>query len=313
MIGGTNFPNTTASFQPMSASGHTQTHVLLVEDDPSVAMTIKDMLESEGYNVRHVDNGARARVAVADPSEPQPDLIILDLMLPDTDGLVLCADLKTRLSAPVIICSASPRKRDAVLGLRLGADDYIAKPFDVEEFLTRVATVLRRAQPWGARPAPSAFGSAPAAAPSAIQSNGAATPSNETHAAPDGTFQPATGGSASSSAGGAGSVAVGPLSLEHARRRVAFAGEELQLTPTEYRLLATFMARPDEVLSRQELAQVVWGYEDASIGRSIDVHVHRLRTKLLASQEQHGIPGPSVVSVRGFGYKLLEDVSCMAA
>jgi DNA-binding response OmpR family regulator len=296
-------PASHAAHAAQATNGHAQAHVLLVEDDPAVAMTIKDLFESEGYNVRHADTGARARAAVADTSEPPPDLIILDLMLPDTDGLVLCADLKARVSAPVIICSASPRKRDAVLGLRLGADDYIAKPFDVEEFLTRAAAVLRRSRAGGvgARVAAPAFAGLSAAAP-AQSAHPAAAP--HTLVVAEQAAQPSAGAAA---------ITVGPLSLEHARRRVTFAGDELQLTPTEYRLLATFMGRLDEVLSRQELAQVVWGYEDASIGRSIDVHVHRLRTKLQAAQERRGIPGPTVVSVRGFGYKLLEDVSSVAA
>ena len=106
---------------------------------------------------------------------------------------------------------------------------------------------------------------------------------------------------------------VGLLTLERARKRVTFDGSEIPLTPTEYRLLSALMGRPGEVFSRRDLAQLVWGYEDASVGRSIDVHVHRLRTKLQHAQEQGGIPGPSVISVRGFGYKLLTDSSAALA
>lgn len=267
-------------------------NVLLVEDDPAIAWTIKDMLEAEGYAVRTAETGAKAKVSLDDPV---PDLIILDLMLPDVDGLVLCADLKSRVAAPVIICSATIRKRDAVLALKLGADDFVAKPFDVDEFLTRVAAVLRRARAGMiARPADAAALTGVAAM--------AGSASTEQGAQATASVAPASA-----------SVTVGPLTLEHARRRVVFGVDEVQLTPTEYRLLSTFMLRPDEVLTRQELAQVVWGYEDASIGRSIDVHVHRLRTKLQQAQEQSGVPGPTIVSVRGFGYKLLRDISETAA
>jgi DNA-binding response OmpR family regulator len=283
----------------MTGSGPTA-HILLVEDDPGVALTIKDMLESDGYSVRHVDNGARAKSALEDPV---PDLIVLDLMLPDVDGLVLCADLKSRVSAPVIICSATNRKRDTVLALRLGADDFIAKPFDVDEFLTRTAAVLRRARAGIIATPPQSMATAASTDPVLT-----AVPS-----APVTPMGTAPVSAAAGQHGGVTTVTVGPLSLEHTRRRVTFANEEVTLTPTEYRLLATFMARPDEVLSRQELAQVVWGYEDASIGRSIDVHVHRLRSKLQSAQELRGVPGPTVVSVRGFGYKLLKDVGSAIA
>ncbi|HXI16754.1 MAG TPA: response regulator transcription factor [Chloroflexota bacterium] len=274
-------------------------HVLLVEDDPSVALTIKEMLESDGYVVRHVDTGAKARAALEDP---KPDLIVLDLMLPDVDGLILCADLKARIGAPVIICSGTNRKRDMVLALKLGADDFIGKPFDIDEFLTRTAAVLRRAGTGMVAMAQSALVAAATAGP-APGNGGVVQPAPPDRAAPFvGTGRQEN------------AVSIGPLCLEHTRRRVLFGEEGVQLTPTEYRLLATFMARPEIVLTRQELAQVVWGYEDASVGRSIDVHVHRLRAKLQSAQESAGVPGPTVVSVRGFGYKLLRDVpSSMAA
>jgi two-component system response regulator ResD len=264
--------------------------ILVIEDDTAISRTMTDIFESEGYAVRRARTAAEARAAV---DGEVPDLIILDLMLPDADGLVLCADLKSRANVPIIICSATVRKRDAVIGLKLGADDFIAKPFDVDEFLTRVAAVLRRHQ----------SAHAPASMPMAGQ---AQTAPRVGMATPSSGFM----GVGTATAGeGPSAVSVGPLTLEHSRRRVTFGGEELSLTPTEYRLLATFLARPDEVLSRQDLAQIVWGYEDASIGRSIDVHVHRLRQKLQRAEENVGLPGPTVVSVRGFGYKLLNDVS----
>jgi DNA-binding response OmpR family regulator len=271
-------------------------HILVVEDDVAIANTMADVLQSEDYEVRRVATAAEARAAVENET---PDLIILDLMLPDADGLVLCADLKARTAAPIIICSATSRRRDAVIGLKLGADDFIAKPFDVDEFLSRVGAVLRRHQL-----AQSAAG-AMAPGERGYGRNRAVSTT------PSGGFM-GVGGAIStgpSQAQGPVAASLGPLTLEHARRRVTFGDEELALTPTEYRLLATFLSRPDEVLSRQDLAQIVWGYEDASIGRSIDVHVHRLRQKLQAAERKVGTPGPTVVSVRGFGYKLLYDVS----
>src|SRR5437763_879232 len=99
-------------------------HILLVEDDPAVALTLSDVLETVGYEVSHAKTGAEAET-LAD--QMRPDLVLLDLMLPDVDGLILCANLKAKLDVPIIICSATHRKRDAVIGFKLGADDFISK------------------------------------------------------------------------------------------------------------------------------------------------------------------------------------------
>ena len=250
--------------------------ILVVEDDAPLAQTFEEILEGEGYEVRMTGTAAGARTAI---ETERPDLVLMDLVLPDADGLILCADIKAKAGVPVLVCSGTVRKRDSVLALKLGADDFIAKPFDVDEMLSRVEAALRRSNASGGRPA------APWMLP--------------TPAAPArGTPAPAEHDSVTS---------VGPLRLERTHKRVSFGEREVALTPTEYRLLSAFMARPGEVLTRRDLAQLVWGYEDASVGRSIDVHVHRLRTKLQNAQESAGRPGPNVISVRGFGYKLLED------
>lgn len=228
--------------------------VLLIEDDLAVARTLTDVLEGSGYRVWHVENGQDARAML---EHQKPDLIVLDLMLPDVDGLVLCSALKALTDAPIIICSASNQTRERVLGLKLGADDFISKPFDVYEFEARVEAVLRRSQ------------HAPAvAAPQAART------SDQMH--------------------------IGDLTVDRSRRRVTLGGEALQLTPTEYRLLVALTSRPDEVLSREELAQLVWGYQDVSNGRTIDVHIRRLRVKLTNGT----VAAPPIISVRGFGYKI---------
>src|SRR5690349_14163042 len=117
--------------------------IVLVEDDPAVARTMADALDSSGYRVSHAATGSEARTLL---SRSKPDLIILDLMLPDVDGLVLCSGLKQIARTPIVICSATPHKRDAILGLRLGADDFIAKPFDIYELEARLQAVLRRSR-----------------------------------------------------------------------------------------------------------------------------------------------------------------------
>src|SRR5450755_3721752 len=116
--------------------------ILLVEDDPEMARSLSKALESSGYRVTTAGTGSEARSIIA---QVRPDLILLDLMLPDADGLVLTTAFKTLTNAPIIICSARHEQVDRVLGLKLGADDFIAKPFDIDELEARVEAVLRRA------------------------------------------------------------------------------------------------------------------------------------------------------------------------
>ena len=243
--------------QPKTPGGAT---VMLVEDDEGVAQTLTDALESSGYRVWLAETGADARALL---EQRRPDLIMLDLMLPDVDGLVLCSGLKAMADVPIIICSATPQKRDAILGLKLGADDFIAKPFDIYELEARVEAVLRRTNQTRA-PEP------PAAPPDHIR--------------------------------------VGDLIIDRSRRRVTLGGDAIQLTPTEYRLVSALASRPDEILSRDELATLVWGYQDASSGRTIDVHIRRLRVKLSSGP----VPAPAIVAVRGFGYKMAVDEAVAA-
>jgi len=115
--------------------------VLLVEDELPVAEVVSELLESEGYRVTHAPNATRAEELL---DELRPDLVILDIMLPDTDGLVLCTELRARWPAPIVLLSGTQRKSDPIIGLRLGADDFIAKPFDARELLARLEAVLRR-------------------------------------------------------------------------------------------------------------------------------------------------------------------------
>ncbi len=225
--------------------------ILVVEDDLTAATAIGAVLEASGYRVWRAQSGAEARRMV---DQVRPALIVLDVMLPDVDGLVLCSTLKLLTDAPILVCSGTIRKRDAVLALKLGADDFIAKPFDVDDLEARVGVLLRR------------------------PGRGNYAPAEQEE----------------------GEMKIGRLAIDRSRRRVTLGGAALQLTPTEYRLLSALASRPDEILSREELAQRVWGYQDASSGRTIDVHIRRLRVKLAGGP----VPAPAIVSVRGFGYKL---------
>jgi DNA-binding response OmpR family regulator len=224
--------------------------ILLVEDDPDTARSLTKALESSGYRVTAVDNGRGARSVV---ERVRPDLILLDLMLPDTDGLILTTALKTLTNAPIIICSARQQQVDRVVGLKLGADDFVAKPFDLDELEARIAAVLRRAS--RAREAP-------------------ASPPDQIH--------------------------IDELLISRSRGTVTMGGQAVHLTPTEYRLLVALASRPDEVLTRETLGQLVWGYQDLGTGHLIDVHIGRLRLKLRRASRA----APFIVTVRGKGYTI---------
>ena len=116
--------------------------ILLVDDDDGVSSLVADILEAEGYGVETVSTGAEAEAII---DRLKPDLVILDIMLPDADGLMLCSRLLQQWPAPIIMLSGSRRESDRILSLRLGADDFIAKPFDTFELVARVQAVLRRA------------------------------------------------------------------------------------------------------------------------------------------------------------------------
>ena len=224
--------------------------ILLVEDDPETARALSRALESSGYRVTAVDTGSEARSII---EHVRPDLILLDLMLPDTDGLVLTTALKTLTNAPIIICSARQEQVDRVLGLKLGADDFVAKPFDLDELEARIEAVLRRAS--RVREVPT-------------------TPPDQ--------------------------IRVAELVISQTRGTVTLGGQAVHLTPTEYRLLVALASRPDEVLSRDALGQLVWGYQDLGTGHLIDVHIGRLRLKLRRASRS----APVIVTVRGKGYTM---------
>ena len=198
------------------------------------------------------ETGADARSMA---EQLRPSLIILELILPDEDGLVLCSVLKSMANVPILICSGTRRRRDAFLSLKLGADDFIAKPFDVYDLLARVEVLLRRAA--------------------------------QHHAA--------------ESSAPRGPLRIGDLVIDHSLHQVSLAGNLLQLTPTEYRMLTVLAARPDQVVPRDALARLVWGDPDTGTSRTIDVHIGRLRVKLSMA----GPTAPQIISVRGFGYKIV--------
>ncbi len=240
--------------------------IVLVEDDATMAAALADALAAKRYIVRRA---ATAAAALALFAEMSPDLVLLDLILPDVSGLVLLADVKTLLdgAVPVIVCSATRRRDDRLLAFKLGADDFVAKPFDLVELEARVETALRRGAANGPR--------------RRLDREAPADPQR-----------------------------AGRLEIDFPRCRVSVGGEEVRLTPTEYRLLCALADRPNEVLSRQDLARRVWGTYDGGIDAALEAHVRRLRHKLLRAA---GTQGPEIVTVRGFGYRLVPEPEPLAA
>ena len=214
---------------PVREAATCRATILLIEDDLAIAGMLRDRLGARGYMVWHAATGAEAE---AIGEEILPDLVIVDLGLPDANGLVLCADLRKRWTAPIIICTGSKRPEDAILSFKLGADDFVRKPFSTDELEARIEAALRR-------PALDGRSSAPGGGPSTQK------------AGPD-----------------EGTQGIGPLEIDRARCRVLMGGQPVQLTPTEYRLLCLLADHPNCVVPSDEVARLVWGSHDVGIGRS---------------------------------------------
>jgi len=232
--------------------------ILVVDDHSLIREALRGTLKDLEENVAILEAGdSRQTLALAE-QHSDLDLILLDLMLPDTDGLVLTTALKNLTTSPIIICSARQEQVDRVLGLKLGADDFVAKPFDLDELEARIEAVLRRAS--RVRETPS-------------------TPPDQ--------------------------IRVDELLISQSRGTVMIGGQSVHLTPTEYRLLVALASRPDEVLSREMLGQLVWGYQDLGTGHLIDVHIGRLRLKLKRASKA----APVIVTVRGKGYTIASEAA----
>lgn len=221
--------------------------ILIVDDEPPIIDVLRYNLQQAGYGVITAWDGIQALTLAR---AEKPDLIILDLMLPKIDGIEVCRTLRRESDVPIIMLTARDEEIDRVVGLELGADDYVVKPFSIRELLARVKTVLRRVQ----KVAPSL--------PAVIR--------------------------------------VGKLSIDTGRHEVHLAGKFLDLTALEFSLLEVLAQQPDRVLTREQLLELVWGYEYHGDLRVVDAVIKRLRAKL----RQTPTEGDIIVTVRGVGYKL---------
>lgn len=223
----------------MSLPSPAALRVLVVDDDPDLCSLLADYLSGNGFVVQTVHDGVAMRDLL---SQAPPDAIVMDLMLPGEDGLSLTRAIKAQWDIPVLMLSARGEEMDRVIGLEVGADDYLAKPFGPRELLARLRALMRRAHPVSGGRGPTA----PAGAEAAPR------------------------------------IAFGPFVLDTAGHRLLREGHEVALTSAEYDLLAVLVAHPGRVLSRDRLIDLLKGYDRDPFDRSVDSRVTRLRRKIEA-------------------------------
>ena len=224
--------------------------ILVVDDDVNICELLRLYLEKEGYTVSIVNDGESA---VKSFGEIQPDLMLLDIMLPRLDGWQVCREIRARANTPIIMLSAKGEVFDKVLGLELGADDYIMKPFDSKELVARVKAVLRRYQ---------------------------AVPKPEVPAVDKGKCVEYPG-----------------IEINLTNYSVLVDGQNVEMPPKELELLYFLASSPNQVFTREQLLDQIWGYEYIGDTRTVDVHIKRLREKI----KDHN--GWKLATVWGIGYK----------
>jgi DNA-binding response OmpR family regulator len=214
------------------------TTILVVDDEPKIVQLARDYLEHAGFVVVTAGDGRSALEVVA---HDRPDLVVLDLGLPGLDGLDVTRQIRRAGDLPIVMLTARDDELDKLLGLELGADDYLTKPFSPRELVARVRAVLRRAE-----------GS-----------------SSVSGGSPDGAATDALG-----------TIHAGDITIDLDRMHVQVAGRSVELTPTEFQLLVTLVRRPGQIRTRSQLLDAVHGVAFESYERAIDTHVKNLRRKI---------------------------------
>ena len=217
--------------------------ILIVEDEPKLAALMGDYLAKASFRTQHIDNGLQVVPAI---KAAVPDLILLDLMLPGRNGIEICQEVRNFSQVPIIMVTAKVEEVDRLLGLQIGADDYICKPFSPREVVARVQALLRRSGQWRDQ-----------------------TPRTD------------------------------HLLIDETHHTATYAGNRLDLTPVEFRLLKTLHANQGRVFSRDQLMNKL--YEDYRVvtDRTVDTHIKNLRKKLDVASPDHEL----IRSVYGVGYK----------
>ena len=224
--------------------------ILVVEDEPTLRETLADALESDGFRVVVAADGAEALTRFR---ADKPDLVLLDLMLPELSGIEVTRIVRAESAVPIVMLTAKDSELDKVVGLELGADDYVTKPFSLRELSARIRALFRRSE----QVAAAATGDAPPPA-----------------------------------------VRIGDVEVDLAGHRLLRDGVELPVKPKAFELLAFLLRHPGQVFTRDQLLERVWGYDYAGETRTVDVHIHWLRSQL----ETDPSAPQFIHTVRGVGY-----------
>lgn len=252
--------------------------ILIVEDEEKIARFVTLELEHEGYQVEHAADG---RTAVDLALERDYDLILLDVLLPQLNGMEVLRRVRKHKDVPVIMVTARDAVMDKVAGLDAGADDYLTKPFDIEELFARIRVALKRSE---AVRAASGIGGAGAGMASGADAGAVAIP-------------PVSDSTQASASPSPAALTVGSVSLDPDRREVTVGGSPIVLTAREFDVLALLMAHAETVLTRERIAHEALGYEYVGDTNNVDVHIAHLRAKI----EDAG--GARIIqTVRGVGY-----------
>jgi two-component system KDP operon response regulator KdpE len=225
--------------------------ILVIEDEPQIRRFLRAALTANGYRLVEA---ATAQEGLTQAATCQPDLVILDLGLPDLDGLEVTRRLREWATIPIIVLSARGREPDKIAALDAGADDYVTKPFGIGELLARMRVALRHAMRTSREPDAAVF-------------------------------------------------VVGDVQVDMAQRRVSVAGQEIHLTPIEYRLLTTLVHYAGKVVTHRQLLQAVWGPGYANATHYLRVYMGQLRHKLEADPARPRY----LMTEPGVGYRLKTD------
>lgn len=220
-------------------------NVLVVEDEEMIREIIKTYADKEQYMIYEAGSGKEAYELL---EEREYQIMILDVMLPDTDGWTILRKVRKETSIPVIMLTARGEEDDKLLGFDLGADDYVTKPFSAKELMARIKTVLKR-----------------------------------NHVVTMGE-----------------TIDIGDMTVNTSFHQIQIQGEELELTPLEYKLLMYFVNNRNMALSREQILNGVWGYDYFGNERTVDTHVKRLRKKI-------GLEGDRIKTIRGIGYRMVVE------
>ena len=220
--------------------------ILVVDDEPTLRETLVDALEADGFRVVAAADG---RSALTTFRAEHPDLVLLDLMLPELSGIEVCRIIRQESPVPIVMLTAKDSELDKVVGLELGADDYVTKPFSLRELSARIRALFRR------------------------------TEKQQTEAPP-------------------AVVDLGRVQADLAGHRLLRDGQNVPIKPKAFELLAFLVRHPGQVFTRDQLLEHVWGYDYAGETRTVDVHVHWLRSQI---EDDPGKP-ELIHTVRGVGY-----------